>query len=67
MWLTKNARVRSLQPPNATRLPLQYAWPLSPLSLRLAYARWWSLVPDDSFGTAGRSGLTAGLNVRFGP
>jgi hypothetical protein len=57
----------SLQPPNATRLPLEYAWPLSPFSLRLAYARWWSLLPDESFGAAGRSGLTAALNVRFGP
>ena len=57
----------ALHPPNATRLPLQYAWPLAPFSLRLAYARWWSVLPDDSFGTAGRSGLTAALNVRFGP
>ena len=41
----------ALQPPNATRLPLQYAWPLAPISLRLAYARWWSLLPEDAFGT----------------
>jgi hypothetical protein len=57
----------TLRPPNADRLPLQYAWPLAPFSLRLAYARWWSLATNDSFGTAGRSGLMAALTVRFGP
>jgi hypothetical protein len=57
----------TLRPPNADRLPLQYAWPLAPFSLRLAYARWWSLRAEDSFGTAGRSGLTASLTIRFSP
>jgi hypothetical protein len=57
----------TLRPPSADRLPLQYAWPLAPFSIRLAYARWWSLRADESFGDAGRSGLTAALAVRFGP
>jgi len=51
----------------ADRFPLQYDWPIAPVSLRLAYARWWSLRTEDSSGTAGRSGLTAAVIIRFSP
>jgi hypothetical protein len=57
----------TLRPPNADRFPLQYDWPIAPVSLRLAYARWWSLRTEDSSGTAGRSGLTAAVIIRFSP
>jgi hypothetical protein len=56
-----------LRPPNADHFPLQYAWPLAPFAVRVAYVRWWGDLDHDSLGNAGRSGLVASLTVRFAP
>ena len=56
----------ALRPPGADHLPVDYPWTVQPVTLRVGYVRWWGQINQAGLGGAGRSGLLAGVTLKFG-